>query len=412
MRWPSAATIPDDPTSIAITGYRLYMDGGNDGKFQLIFDGQNLPGVLQHRVTSGILAGRVYRFKVSALNFNGEGDASTEELIYACLSPSNFSAPTYASSTETSLTIEWGAPRVVNGCPITKYQLFRDTGANDDISVQVGVDLEPHITTYEIALDAGDTSKTFRVQLVVFNDAGSVQSGVGSFVLADVPNAPDPPINDADVTSDSVIRVNYAETLPDSRGSPIIGLQLAMDDGLGGEFVIVVGEDESVTTLETSYVVNQGIIKGRAYRFRCRVLNSIGWSGWSSPDTYIVAAVTPAKPRAPALISATSTEMDLELWIPEDNGGSPLTQFELYINDGDDTNEPDARVETYTSNDLTHTLTVAADSLTPGLIYKLQFRATNAIGNSELSDTSRFALADAPNAPSAPTNMPSQTSTS
>jgi hypothetical protein len=89
-----------------------------------------------------------------------------------------------------------------------------------------------------------------------------------------------------------------------------------------------------------------------------------------------------------------------------------LTQFELYINDGDDTNEPDTRVATYTSNDLTHTLTVADDSLTTGLIYKFQFRATNAIGNSELSDTSRFALADPPTAPSAPTNMPSQTSTS
>jgi hypothetical protein len=121
VRWPSATTIPDDPTSIAITGYRLYMDGGNDGKFRLIFDGENLPGVLQYRVTSGILAGRAYRFKVSALNFNGEGEASAEALIYACLSPSNFSAPTYSSSTETSLTIEWETPRLVNGCPINKY---------------------------------------------------------------------------------------------------------------------------------------------------------------------------------------------------------------------------------------------------------------------------------------------------
>ena len=200
------------------------MDGGDDGKFQLIFDGSNLPGVLQYSVASGILAGRAYRFKVSALNFNGEGDASTEELIYACLSPSNFSAPTYASSTETTLTIEWETPRVVNGCPINKYQLFRDTGADDAISVQVGADLEPHISSYQITLAALDTSKTFRVQLTAFNDAGSVQSGVGSFVLADVPSAPDPPLNDAAVTGDSVIRVTYAETLPASRGSPIIGL--------------------------------------------------------------------------------------------------------------------------------------------------------------------------------------------
>ena len=133
--------------------------------------------------------------------------------------------------------------------------------------------------------------------------------------------------------------------------------------------MLVVGEDEAVTTLATSYIA-QGLVKGQTYRFKCRVLNAIGWSDWSA-ETYIVAAVAPAAPQAPALISATATEMSLRLFIPQDNGGSPMTEFELYINDGDDANEPATKITTYTTNAETHTLSVAGDGLTTGLIYKL-----------------------------------------
>ncbi len=207
--------------------------------------------------------------------------------------------------------------------------------------------------------------------------------------------------------------MDFAQTLPDGRGSPIIGVQLEMDDGQGGDFVIVVGQDEEIATLWTSYLA-RGVLKGRAYRFRCRVKNSIGWSTWSSPDAYVVAAVSPQKPRAPSLDAATATSMTLRFWIPEDDGGSPLTQFELFINDGVDAHEPATLVTTYTSNALTHTLTTApsADHLVTGTIYKFRFRSTNAEGNSEFSDTAKYALVACPQTPSAPTVMRAQTSTS
>lgn len=80
-----------------------------------------------------------------------------------CLSPANFSAPEYVHSTETSLTIEWQAPKLTNGCPINKYQLFRDTGNDDAITFQVDNDIESQILSKVIALDAADSSKTFRV---------------------------------------------------------------------------------------------------------------------------------------------------------------------------------------------------------------------------------------------------------
>ncbi len=126
-------------------------------------------------------------------------------MVHMCLSPAHFSAPTYVTSTETSLTVEWQAPRNSNGCPITKYQLFRDTGNDDSPTVQVGADLEPDITRFQIDLGAAASSQTFRVGLIAFNDAGSVQSGVGTFLLADVPAAPAPPTNDATATNDRQI---------------------------------------------------------------------------------------------------------------------------------------------------------------------------------------------------------------
>ena len=120
-------------------------------------------------------------------------------------------------------------------------------------------------------------------------------SGIGFFVLADVPEAPAVPQNDATVTSDSQIRVTFADPLPSGRGSPVLAIQLAMDDGLGGEFQTVLGADESVWTLYTSYTADQ-VVKGREYRFKARARNSIGWSSWSTPDSYVRAAIAPAKP--------------------------------------------------------------------------------------------------------------------
>jgi hypothetical protein len=40
-----------------------------------------------------VKVGRAYRFKVSALNYNGEGPASDEALLFMCLPPKDLAAP-------------------------------------------------------------------------------------------------------------------------------------------------------------------------------------------------------------------------------------------------------------------------------------------------------------------------------
>ena len=84
----------------------------------------------------------------------------------------------------------------------------------------------------------------------------------------------------------------------------------------------------------------------------------------------------------------------MKLFKPTDNGGSEITSYELYINDGNDANEPNTQVTTYAGALMSHELDVTNDSLTTGLIYKLKFRAINILGNSEDSAVVRYALVD------------------
>lgn len=177
------------------------MDGGNNGEYTLIFNGENQPGTTSYLVED-LAQGQAYRFKVNALNYNGLGTESSEVTLYSCLPPSEIDIPVFSSSTETALTIQWSAPSETNGCPLTGYELNRDDGAGGAITTQVAT-FEPQELEGTITLTSSETSKTYRVQIIAYNAAGSVTSGIGSFVLADVPEKPAVPTYDSASTSDS-----------------------------------------------------------------------------------------------------------------------------------------------------------------------------------------------------------------
>ena len=89
--------------------------------------------------------------------------------------------------------------------------------------------------------------------------------------------------------------------------------------------------------------------KGLTFAFKVRVENENGWSDFSDVS-YIQVAEVPDRPAPPELVGATQTLITLTLFKPESNGGSYVTQYELYINDGDPLTEPDTKVESYTNN--------------------------------------------------------------
>ena len=81
-------------------------------------------------------------------------------------------------------------------------------------------------------------------------------------------------------------------------GSAIISYSLEWDAGYNnGTFTSLTGF--STNQLSTIYTVT-GLIEGFTYRFRHRVLNAFGWSGYSSVVSGI-AAVAPQQPIAPVV---------------------------------------------------------------------------------------------------------------
>ena len=89
--------------------------------------------------------------------------------------------------------------------------------------------------------------------------------------------------------------------------------------------------------------------KGLTFAFKVRVENENGWSIFSDVS-YIQVAEVPNRPSPPELVGATQTLITLKFFKPENNGGSQVTQYELYINDGESLTEPDTKVESYINN--------------------------------------------------------------
>ena len=110
---------------------------------------------------------------------------------------------------------------------------------------------------------------------------------------------------------------------------------MQIDDGRAGEFSSVLGgglDTPAEMTLET-YVRVNNLIKGAVYRVRYRAINSIGYGPWSDV-TYARVAQVPQPPPKPTVTSVDETQIELALSMSADNGGTVITAYHLYINEG------------------------------------------------------------------------------
>lgn len=172
-----------------------------------------------------------------------------------------------------------------------------------------------------------------------------------------------------------------------------------MDDGEGGDFAALLGNETQGDSLATRHTVAYGLQEGVLYRFRYRARNVNGWSAFSS-IAYIRAATVPARPPAPTRDSVDATSISVTIRKAADDGGSNILGYELYINQGTGTTSF-LKVASYSGDSATHTLTAAGDALTAGQTYLLMTRAQNEFGFSEYSEQLSVGLAAFPAAPAA-----------
>lgn len=90
-----------------------------------------------------------------------------------------------------------------------------------------------------------------------------------------------------------------------------------------------------------TYTITQthGLVTGSIYAFEVIATNAVGDSLASGRLLDIMAAKLPTPPQDPTLVSSTSTTINFDWFDPDNDGGSPITDFEVYWNNGDDKNQ-------------------------------------------------------------------------
>ena len=114
--------------------------------------------------------------------------------------PSKPALPTWETSTETSITINWAAPIDDGGCPVIEYRVFRDTGMQlgvNDITQSVHADQllgTNYIYSLTVTdLPAASVGRRFLFKVKVFTAFavdGVSSDPSASIILADLPDKP------------------------------------------------------------------------------------------------------------------------------------------------------------------------------------------------------------------------------
>lgn len=156
-------------------------------------------------------------------------------------------------------------------------------------------------------------------------------------------------------------------------GADIISYEIQIDDGLNGPFRTVLGGDGY--TLDTQILVTSDIIKGRQYRLRYRAINVIGSGPWSDLK-YVIASTYPKAPPQPQYVFVDNTRVDLILSETQDDGGSNILAYHLFINEGSD-GSPYHEVTTYDGSSLAFSVNVGeiftGMTVTAALTYTFKF---------------------------------------
>jgi hypothetical protein len=141
------------------------------------------------------VSGRLYRFRVFAVNFNGNSEASEIASYYSCNAPSGLDTAHIVSQSSSEVDIEWQAPSDNGGCRITTYIVYRDDGMGGEINVEVNESNDPQV--FELAstnsltvtnFPVSTEGFTFRFQIKVVTTQREATSKIVFIMLAGVPS--------------------------------------------------------------------------------------------------------------------------------------------------------------------------------------------------------------------------------
>jgi hypothetical protein len=290
-------------------------------------------------VSSEIVSGTVYGFRVRARNIFGWGPYSTVTEIKAAREPGVPAAPVTSVDPVTGgVTIEWTAPDA-RGDTITDYKVEIADKAGTTWHIEpscLGTDVDVKTNLKCVVLMSSLTSAPYnyvfddlvqvRVQATNFFGFGvlsPVSESTGARIRV-VPTKMAAPTEDPSCT-DVTLTMNWiALSGADAGNSAVIAYSLYWDAGDAEATTFA----ELTDALVTSFTVN-GVEGGRSYRFKVRARNIYGYGPYSD-ETLVIPDDAPGKTAIPTVLLNAVDPTEVEVSWPEpDDHSSPITAYEI-----------------------------------------------------------------------------------
>jgi hypothetical protein len=322
-----------------VTSYHLQRDDGTGWQSIL---GSPATLATSHTLTTAVVAGTTYYFRVRAENIHGVGEWSDSTAIKAAQAPYQMVAATTAIDAATGgVTISWTAP-ADGGDAITEYKVeIRGGGGvfSTESTACPGTDatllssrscLVPMSTLraapHSLAFDA-----FVEVRLSARNaygwGASSAVNTDGARVRVEPSQVAQPVLTSV---TEAQIAISWtALASPDDGESAILSYVVYWDNGGGTPTYPL------LDALQTSVSVD-GLTGGTTYRFKVRARNIYGFGPWS-PELAVLASDLPDQVAIPTVTIGASETAVTVAWTAPGDHSAPIDEYQVVLRKADGT---------------------------------------------------------------------------
>ena len=354
-----AWTAPNNGGS-AITGYQIERSTDGGTTYTDLVANTNTSATSYTDIN--LTAGTTYYYKVSAINLVGTGATSTPANALAGDRPDQITVLSATAQAGSEIIVNWTAP-ADNSYAITSYLI--QSSPDQQTWSTAGSSTTTSFTDTSLAIGS-----TYYYRVHATNALGdSDKSGIVNALAGDVPSQTTGLTTT--VLSDTSIRLNWST--PVDNAYPISGYKIEQSTD-NVTFTVIIADTASTAVIHTV----TGLTPQTDYYYKISAINSLGTGSASTS----VIGTTFDVPDTITDLSGTASATAITLtWSAPDDNDSAIVSYQLQV----ESFTTPGNWNTISSN--IQTTTYTHSSIVDNLQYKFRVFATNAIGQSNASNT-------------------------